>query len=201
MEQEYADPLLIEKIRRGENQAFKVVMDMLKDRLAVMAYALLSHHQNAEDAVAHGFFKLFQHREKMESMQHVEGFLHDTVQHKCLEGRRKDRRRKELWALRPAWMARSEAAEKGGEADQKVLKSELVYCIQSALDRMPAQWREAYQLYIVEDRKAREVADRMGISEQTVRQYAHRAAGEIYGEAVSKGLHILLILWILKMLF
>jgi RNA polymerase sigma-70 factor (ECF subfamily) len=201
MEQENADPLLIEKIRSGENQAFKVIMDLLKDRLAAMAYELLSHHQNAEDAVAHGFFKLFEHREKMESMQHVEGFLHDTVKHKCLERKRKDRRRKELWALRPAWLARSEAAEKDGEADQKVLKSELLYCIQAAMDRMPEQWREAYQLYIVENRKAREVAEQMGISEQTVRLYANNAAGQIYGEAVGKGLHILLILWILKMLF
>jgi len=200
MEQENADPLLIEKIRSGENQAFKVIMDLLKDRLAAMAYALLSHHQNAEDAVAHGFLKLFQHREKMESLQHVEGFLHDTVKHKCLERRRKDRRRKELWALRPAWLARSEAAEKDGEADQKVLKSELLYCIQAAMDRMPEQWREAYQLYIVENRKAREVAEQMGISEQTVRLYANNAAGQIYGDAVGKGLHILLILWILKML-
>jgi len=201
MEQAYADPLLIEKIRSGENQAFKVVVDLFQGRLAAMAYALLSHQQNAEDDVAHGFVKLFEHREKMESLQHVEGFLHDTVKHKCLERRRKDRRRKELWTRRPAWLARTEEAGKDGEADQKILKSELVYCIQAALEKMPAHWREAYQLYIVENRTAKEVGEQMGVSEQTVRQYAERAKEEIYGAAVSKGLHILLILWILKTLF
>jgi len=200
MEQEYLDPLLINKIRDGENQAFKVVMDHLHPRLAAMAYQLLSHRENAEDAVAHAFSRLFEHREGMESIAHVEGFLHQAVRNYCLDILKKEERRKKLWHLRPAWLARSEQAVPENEADYRLLKAELAYCIHTALDKMPHTWRTAYQLYIVEKLTAKEVADQMGVSERTVRTYAQQAAGEIYAAAISKGLHILLILCLLKIL-
>ena len=198
MEQAYSDPLFIQRIRDGENQAFKLVMEHLHARLAGMARQLLSDKEDAEDAVAHGFLKLFEHREKIESITHVEGFLHDTVRNKCLEVQEKGKRRKMLWERRPAWMARSERSEQ--EADHRVLKAELTYCIQSALDQMPEHWRKAYQLYVVEKMTAGEVAALMDVSERTVRTYAQQAAGQIYASVISKGLHILLILFLLKLL-
>lgn len=201
MKQEYLDPLLIGKIRDGDNQAFKVIMDHLHERLAALAFQLLSHRENVEDAIAQGFLKLFERREEMESISHVEGFLHETIKNLCLDMVRKDQRRKKLWELRPAWVARSEETTQENEADYKVLKAELAYCIQSALDRMPEQWRTAYQLYIVDKMTAKEVGEHLGVSDQTVRKYAQLAAGEIYAAAISKGLHILLILLLLRRMF
>lgn len=198
MEQAYSDPLLIQRIRDGENQAFKTVMEHLHARLAGMARQLLPAKEDAEDAVAHGFLRLFEHRHKIESISHIEGFLHDTVKHKCLELQEKGRRRKMLWDKRPAWMARSERSEQ--EADQRVLKAELTYCIQAELDKMPEHWRKAYQLHVVEKMTAGEVAALMGVSERTVRTYAQQAAGQIYASVISKGLHILLIFFVLKLL-
>ncbi|HVW60478.1 MAG TPA: sigma-70 family RNA polymerase sigma factor [Puia sp.] len=201
MKQEYLDPLLIGKIRDGDNQAFKVIMDHLHERLAALAFQLLSHRENVEDAIAQGFLKLFEKREEMESISHVEGFLHETIKNLCLDMVRKDQRRKKLWELRPAWVARSEQTTQENEADYKVLKAELAYCIQSALDKMPEQWRAAYQLYIVDKMTAKEVGEQLGVSDQTVRKYAQLAAGEIYAAAISKGLHILLILLLLRRMF
>jgi RNA polymerase sigma-70 factor (ECF subfamily) len=154
-----------------------------------------------EDAIAQGFLKLFERREEMESIGHVEGFLHETIRNLCLDMVRKDQRRKKLWELRPAWMSRSGQTTQENEADYKVLKAELAYCIQSALDKMPEQWRTAYQLYIVDKMTAKEVGEQLGVSDQTVRKYAQLAAGEIYAAAISKGLHILLILLLLRRMF
>ena len=71
MEQEYLDPLLIERIRDGENQAFRLVWDQLQHRLATMAYQYLRHYEDAEDAVAHGYSQLFEHRQEIESISHL----------------------------------------------------------------------------------------------------------------------------------
>ena len=198
MEQEYLDPLLIERIRDGENQAFKVVSDHLHERLAALARQLVSRIEDAEDAIAHGYLQLFIHRQRMESMNNVEGFLHETVRNYCLDLLRKEERRKNLWRLRPAWVARSERAVPENEADHRLLKAELAYCIRAVLDEMPENLRTAYQLYIVEELTAEEAGKKMGVSERTVRTYVQQAKERIHTAVIDKGLHILLIFCVLK---
>jgi len=198
MEQEYLDPLLIARIRDGENQAFKVVMDHLHERLTAMAKHLVNHNEDVEDAVAHAFSKLYEHRERMESISHVEGFLHDVVRNKCQDMLLKDQRRKKLWAVRPPWLARSEETAQENEADYKVLKAELAYFLWAEVGKLPAHLRMAYRLSVLEKMPAKEVAAQLGVSERTVRTYVQQAAEELYAVAVKKGLHIILILWLLR---
>jgi RNA polymerase sigma-70 factor (ECF subfamily) len=200
MEQELLDPLLIEKIRDGDNQAFKIIRDRLYDRLAAMARKLVSRSEDAEDAIAHGFLQLFVHREKMESLNHIEGFLHDTVRHKCQDILLKDQRRKKLWELRPPWVARSEQTARENEADYKVLGAELAYFLWAEVGKLPTHLRMAYRLTVLEKVPVKEVAVQLGVSERTVRTYVNQAAEELYAIAVRKGLHILLILCLLKLL-
>lgn len=200
MEQEYLDPLLIEKIRDGDNQAFKVIMDHLHERLAALAFQLLSHRENVEDAIAQGFLKLFEHRDEMESISHVEGFLHETIRNLCLDMLKKDQRRRKLWELRPAWVARSEQTTRENEADFKVLRAELAYFLWAEVGKLPAHLRMAYRLSVLEKVPTKEVAAQLGVSERTVRTYVQQATEELYAAAVSKGLHILLIIFLLRIL-
>ena len=200
MKQEYSDPLLIGKIRDGDNQAFRVIMDHLHERLAALAFQLLSNRENAEDAIAQGFLRLFERREEMESIGHVEGFLHETIKNVCLDMVRKDQRRRKLWELRPAWVARSGQTTQENEADFKVLKAELAYFLWSEVGKLPMHLRKAYRLNVLEKVPAKEVAAQLGVSERTVRTYVQQATDELYAAAVKKGLHILLIFCLLKML-
>ena len=200
MEQEYLDPLLIEKIRDGENQAFRLVWNHLQGRLATLAYQYLHHYEDAEDAVAYGYSQLFEHRREMESISHMEGFLHTTVRNFCIDALRKNGRRQELLDIWLRWTGRSDKAGRETEADHKVIFAELTYCIQSTIERMPQRYQEAYRLYILENKTAKEVGKLLGVSDQTVREDVSRVLEQINTELLKRGLHITLMIWVLKML-
>jgi RNA polymerase sigma-70 factor (ECF subfamily) len=200
MEQEL-DPHLIDGIRLGEDRAFKIVMDRLHPKLASMAYQLLFHYENVQDAVAHGFLKLFEHRKEMESISNVEGFLYKTVRHKCLDLlKMNSTRQRKLQDLPLGWAATVDQAGKEHEADHKVIMADLVYLLHAAMEKMPEHVQLAFQWRTLEKMPMAEVSLRLGVTEKTALGYVNQAKKIICGDLVSNGVSMYLILWLLKTL-
>ena len=198
MPQDYLDPFLIEKIRDGDNKAFKVVMDQLHTPLASMAKRLLFNVQDVEDVIAEAFLKLFIQRVKMESISNVEGFLHITVKNLCIDLLRAKQRQQGAQNLLPVRTQRPEQAGRETEADHNLLLAELSYWVHLTLQGMPEHFRIAYQLRVLEKTPMAEVCLQLGVTEKTAREYVNRARKEVCGALISKGLFICLIIWVLK---
>jgi RNA polymerase sigma factor (sigma-70 family) len=130
----------------------------------------------------------------------LEGFLHTTVRNFCIDTLRKKGRRQELLEVWLRWTGQADQASRESEADHKVIFAELTYCIQSTIDRMPRRYQEAYRLYILENKTAKEAGKVLGISDQTVREDVSRVLEQINTELLRRGLHITLMIWALKML-
>ena len=137
---------------------------------------VLRDHHHAEDVVQLTFIELAKHPEA--SGQHLVGWLHGTamnVARKLLRSRvRSDRRE----AVRGSTMVATRSDDAG----------ELREEIDAALERLPADLREAVILHYLENRGYEESAQLSGCSEDALRKRTQRGLHQLHALLAGRGI-------------
>jgi RNA polymerase sigma-70 factor (ECF subfamily) len=135
-----------------------------------VAYSVLRHAQDAEDAVQDALLKLYR-GEAWRGMQDERAFLARVVWRAAL-----DRRKARVTATdedgAEVWDSRGTPEDVAAEVDERQLLRELI-------EELPEDLREPLVLSAVEELSSREVGVVMGIPEGTVRTRLMRARAEL----------------------
>ena len=134
-----------------------------------VAYNILNHYEDAEDATIASWEKIIRHLDKISEIdcKETKSFLVIVVERTAIDFYRKNKRRGALESSFDEYSSSPFFATR----DLRVEETELVLWLRS----LPKQYSEVSLLYYVNGFTQREIADLLGIKENAVATRLHRA--------------------------
>jgi RNA polymerase sigma-70 factor, ECF subfamily len=165
---EALDAELVDRVRAGDAEAFGELVRRHMRRAFSIAYRILMHREDTEDAVQESFVRALERIDRLQPGRPFRPWFYRIVVNHTLNLRR-SRSRRATEPIPAATPAPSAAT------DTLVEQAELAACVRAALDALPERQRIIVQLSQLEGFSSPEVAQMLDISEGTVRWHLHEA--------------------------
>ena len=160
---------LVERIKSGDENAFRQVYVLHFRSLAKVAVDLSGETLHAKDAVQNAFIHFWNKRESLQIRIGLYPYLRRMVIHEILGMKRKSERRAMLWQRGPAIQTQHsdpEDALRQQEADRAVHR---------AIDALPERCAEIFRLSRFSDMTYPEIAEALDLSVKTVENQMGKA--------------------------
>lgn len=151
-------------VGQGDGVAFKLLFDTYWEKLYVYAYNRLRSEADAQDVVQEVMINLWLRRSTVVIQTTLAAYLHAAVQYEVLA----HLSRALKTAHRKAAIEEILLPDLVRQTDPLLLK-ELLVVVEAEVRRLPPKMQQVYRLTHEEDLSIREIAQRLGLSEQTVR--------------------------------
>lgn len=172
------DAVIVERVMRGEREAFRALVDRHYDRCVRLAAHLLGNREDAEDAVQESFLRAYRHLARYQERERFGAWLARILVNQCrtqLARRRSEEVRAGGDAAECAADAASFAADGVHPAERAFLREEL----QRALAQLPADQREAVVLKLAEDFTYEEMAAITGAGVSALKMRVQRGCARL----------------------
>lgn len=160
-----SDYTLQAEIASGNEDAFKTLFEKHRAKLYNYIFSIVKSKEIAEEIVIDVFMKMWTGKELIMGIQNMDAFLHKVAYNKALDFLRIASRNAALQKLVRSEM--ESAREK--EADHKVLEQEYKEIIDQAILQLSPQRKMVFHLSRVEGLSYDEIAQKMQLSRNTVR--------------------------------
>lgn len=164
------EPSFMPVFKSGDRQAFRIVYDQMVAQLTFYAENITHQQDVAEDIVANSFHKLFHHRKKMKSIEHIKRWLYTIVKHECIDHLRDKQKKKGLMKDQSYLTPDGEV-----EFEFERIKSTMLNDLYREIKALPKQRRTIIEMYFFEERETREIASILDLSPQTVLNHKTKA--------------------------
>lgn len=166
----YSDQELTALLKAGDQLAYTEIFERYTQVLLRHAFRLLSNDEEAYDVVQDVFFVLWQKRDSIEFKTSLSAYLFTAVKNRIFK----------LFAhqqviVRYAESIGSFMVEGYNLVDDIVREKELASLIEKEIELLPLKMREVFLLNKKEELSYREIADRLGITDQTAKQQVYKA--------------------------
>jgi RNA polymerase sigma-70 factor, ECF subfamily len=169
------DALLVERVLRGDGEAYGELVARHMRRAFSIAWRILEHREDAEDAVQDAFIRALEGLGTLDTGRPFRPWFHRIVVNQALNLRR--RRSVRATAQLPGdAMATTPSPER--DAENAALRGHL----RRALDRLPERQRTIVQLADLEGMNSSEIAEILDLSAGTVRWHLHQARQTLRAE-------------------
>ena len=171
--QEYSslpDDHLLILLRKGDLDAFTQIYNRYRTPLIIHVNNMVKDQDYAQDIVQEVFSWLYQKSHTLEIKTTLASYLYTAVRYKVLNAiAQKKTKTNYLESLANYTTPSSESA------DQRVRLKELTEIIEAEIQKMPPRMKEIFELSRKKHLTQKEIADLLGISENTVNVQIQRA--------------------------
>lgn len=154
----------MEQISGGNEKAFRQLFDLYKERLFSFVFGLTHSVTETEEVVQDIFMKLWETRSKLDQIEHPSAYIYRMARNRTLDHLAKAGRQQKL--VRQVWANMKESEEVTEEILEAKESRELIY---EAISQLPERKKEIFRLSREEGLSLDEIAERLGISKQTVK--------------------------------
>lgn len=158
-------------LSRGEVQAFDWFYHRYKQPVYANIFKLVRDHPAAEDILQEVFVKLWEHRQQLQADKSVSGWLFVVSYNAALSFLRQKVKEARVVTVQAEL---EETAEPERTVDEELVRHQLAK-IEEAVDRLPARKQQVFRLLRFEGKSSEDVAELLGISVQSVRDYLKQA--------------------------
>jgi RNA polymerase sigma-70 factor (ECF subfamily) len=187
----------VERSKRGDAAAYKVLVDRYQGRAYRLALRVLRDDELARDACQEAFLKAFLNLKRFEGRSSFYTWLYRLVMNLCLDFKRRDRSNRYVDVPEPADLERIAGSERASHEaedwrshteapDAALERRELRTAMARAIEQLPASARETLVLREVEGLSYAEIAQVLEIPKGTVMSrlhYARRRVQELLRES------------------
>jgi RNA polymerase sigma-70 factor (family 1) len=191
------DKTLLTHITNGDEKAFNILFEKYRNRFYSHLVKITKSKEIAEEATLDVFFKIWNARQVLDQIENFESFLFRVVHNKGLDYLRKAKRSRLV--QQEIWSDLEDLASSSG-ADERLLAADTENVINIAINLLTPQRREAFRLSREEFLTYDQIAERMQISPNTVRNHISSALQFIRGH-LDKGPEIATIISLLVKLY
>ncbi|WP_256003506.1 RNA polymerase sigma factor [Pedobacter deserti] len=172
-----------ESLRSGDHSALSFCFKLHARSLGFFANRLINDPLEAEDVVAECFAKLWERRRDFKTEENIKAFLYISCRNACLDVIRRAK------VKTRAQKAYSDAQE-GGEDTilNHMITAEVLAILDEEIEMLPDNYKDVFKLIYFDLKKTEEIADRLGLSEQTVRNYKTRAVNLLKTAMLKRGI-------------
>ncbi|MBS1664623.1 MAG: RNA polymerase sigma-70 factor [Bacteroidetes bacterium] len=169
----YTDEQLVASLTGGDADAFTAIYERYWDKLLVFVLRVIRRQSDAEDIVQELFVSLWRRRETLQIERNLSTYLYNSARYLSIRQIEKSSTYA-LYLDRLAVRMQVFSDESlGVEAD--IFGRELEGRIDGLIGQLPEKMREVFILSRKEHLSYKEIAERLSISEETVRKQVYRS--------------------------
>lgn len=183
------DPDLLIKLRERDEYAFARIFKEYYAALCYYANRFVFDRQEAEDIVEEVFEKLWGRDMEIENEKHLRSYLYMATKRVSLDHLRKSDHSKE----RQMNFALEIGEQEPGHINE-IIRAEVLRDIYIAIQNLPEQCSKIVSMSYIEGFKNEEIAEKMGLSVQTVKNQKTKGVSILRGKLSSE--HFMVFLWI-----
>ncbi len=167
----HTDETLVSLLQEGDSEAFTEIYNRYQGLLYVFVCKRLKNREEAKDIIHELFLKLWTDHRQLRIMGKLSVYLYSAVRNRIINT-----------------IARQEVAERyidsflayieqvdHRSADFLVRENQLQSFIQQEIDQLQPRLREVFELSRNTTLSRKQIAERLGISEETVKSHMHQA--------------------------
>lgn len=155
------DKEILIRIAKGDQKAFEILALKYADKVFFYALTYVKEYQRAEELAQDIFLKIWQYREKLETVENFDKYLFVVSKHLLISAiRKKLQQHEELNEPLP---------ELYHQPDKQYEQRELAILLDKGLNCLPEQKRAVFKLIYNEGLSQEQVSERLGIAKRTVR--------------------------------
>jgi RNA polymerase sigma-70 factor (ECF subfamily) len=166
------DDEVVARVRAGDRLLFEVLMRRHNRKVFRAARAILRSDDEAEDVMQHAYVRAFEHLAEYEGRARFSVWLTRIAVYEALARLRK---RKRVGSLDEAGEEGETMADQQATPEQRASDAELRVIAEAAIDELPVDFRTVFMLRAVEQMSVADVAESLGIPEDTVKTRYFRA--------------------------
>lgn len=193
---ENTEKLIVEQLRKGNEDAYKYLYDHHYVVLCHVANQYLNDSFLSETVVGDVIFHLWEIRETLSITVSIRSYLMKAVRNRCMDYLKSERENKEISfsLLPPKDMPEGRYLQSDSYPLGMLLERELENEIRMAIDKLPAECRCVFEKSRIEGKKYEEISQELGISINTVKYHMKNALSFLQAE-LSKYLIVLILLF------
>ncbi len=172
---EKSDESLITEVRRGNNEAFALIVDRYKVQIFNLMYRFSNKAEDASDMTQEVFCRAFERLSRYEERQQFFSWLYSLALNYAKDWRKKKNKRRRKLAMFSTEAEGNQARPVHArlEADQAAAG------LHAALKTLPDDRREMVVLRYRHERSIKELAEIFDLSESAVKMRLHRALEDL----------------------
>lgn len=175
------DEALVERARRQDGAALRLIMERHNRQLYRVARSVLRDDAEAEDVVQEAYLRAFTHLEGFRSEARLATWLTRIALNEALERLRKRRPSVDLQQIDmineqgEARVIYLPSARQDGDPEAAAARAEIRRSIERAIDGLPDPFRIVFVLRDIEEMSIEATAGQLGLRPETVKTRLHRA--------------------------
>jgi len=162
---------LIVQFNAGDAEAFTTIYHRYNYTLYNFVKRFIQDREDAEDITAEVFVKLWKLRANLNTIKNIEAFLYITGRNACLDFLRHVQRRN----LRQKDIIRNLLQQPEDGILEEDVKALVLRTILEEIEKLPRSCRTVFKMAYVDGRSNDEIAEALGINNQSVRNHKLRA--------------------------
>lgn len=163
------DDLLLQELKSGNIKAYKTMYIRFEKLLLFEASRLLGNIEEAKDVVQDFFIDFFEKKRYNNIHTNLKGYLYISIRYNCMLILK---RQKSLQKSQQEYYSSQEESTVQLEDEQEpTVRDYIDNKVNELLKYMPAQRSKAFQLYVLQGMKRKEVASVMGLSDNTIKTH------------------------------
>jgi len=165
-----SDLELVELLRAGNENAFAEIYERYFGVLYLHACSRLGDKDEAKDLVQELFSHLWSKRDMLEPKTNFSNYLYTWVRNQVLNTIAHKQVQDKFRSALPGWIGGAEAL-----TDHRVRERQLAAIIEKEIAALPPRMRAVFELSRKSHMSYREIADKLQLSEQSVRSHVKNA--------------------------
>lgn len=168
------DRALVEKVKIGDESAFKMLYDRYSDKIYSVARRMYISHEDAEGVVQDTFMTIWRKRSDLKPDLSFNSYLITIVKSKVIKMSHKNAR----WVGYHNYAISHHNFSINDTADQLIL-SDLSEFSNKMIENLPKKQRQIFKLKYFEDLTPEEISEKLNLSKRTVENQIYRATKTI----------------------
>jgi RNA polymerase sigma-70 factor (ECF subfamily) len=180
---------LINSLKKGNSKSFELIFKTYYPRLCVFAFHYTKQLESAEDLVKDVFVSIWNNHKNLEIKTSLSGYLFRSIRNSCINYLERDKNHNNL-SIEEMGRLNIKIQEPLSEdyLMGKILANELEEQIFSEIEKLPDSCKEIFKLSRFEGLPHKKIAEKLNISENTVKSQIYNGLKKLKEALSSKSI-------------
>jgi RNA polymerase sigma-70 factor (family 1) len=187
------EKILLLQVATGSEKAFEQLYEQYADTIYGVAFTYTKSQEFSEELVQDVFLKIWTRRETLAQIDQFSNYIFIIARNHILNYLQRKIREKDCIQHLSAYFKENSITPEG-----ELMFKESNALIEKAISHLPPQQKIIYQLVRVQGMKLKEVATRLGLTRNTVRNHLDRAVKSVQSFVQQTDRHLIFIVTLLS---